>query len=243
MKRNKIKQLSVMLSLMILSKNDINSLELDNLLGNSHYIYQEIDNPEYGDYLIHAFISLPSYIKKFLADNSLEIIVSGKNDYIENIYRKLYPDQDIENKAGVTIDYAGKLIAAVEGCSFDEEIPLSLHGNYSEEQLIKANLTLLMYHQVGHLIDRYFDNMSNSKVFLNCFSYERFHIRYIISSFLGSNDDFTMYEFFATSYACYLAYPKYFENICPLTYNFFDTYLKELITTKNETKSIDIFRK
>ena len=210
MKKNKIKQLGVMLSLIILSNNDIKPQELDNILGTSHYIYQEIDNPEYGNVLFNAFNSLPSFIKDFLADNFLEIIVSGNNDYVENIYRKLYPDINVEDKAGVTIDYAGKLIATVEGCSYDGETKVFIKDkNISKEELTKINLTLLMYHQVGHLIDRYLDNLSKSNLFLNCFSQERFQFCHQVAAFVGYYDEnMNVNEYFATAFACYLAYPR-----------------------------------
>lgn len=238
MKKNKIKQLGVMLSLIILSNNDINPEELDNILGTSHYIYQEIDNPEYGDTLIHAFISLPTYVKKFLADNSLEIIVSGNSDYVESIYRNLYPDIEITDKAGVTIDYAGKLIAAVEGCSFDGDSKVFIKNkNISKEELIEINLTLLMYHQVGHLIDRYFNNLSESSYFLGCFSQEGYQFRFQVASFVGFYDEnMNIYEYFATTFACYLKYPEYFKSVCPMTYNFFNKYIKGQLIDKTNQK-------
>ena len=237
MKKSKIKQLSVMLSLLVLSQNDINPEELDNILGNSHYIYQEIDNPQYGNILFNAYTNLPGYIKKFLSDNSLDIIVAGNDDYIEKIYKEVYNTNDVEDKTAVTIDYAGNLIAIVEGCSFDIDKSIALQKKLTEEQLIKINLTLSMYHQIGHLIDRYLNDISKSDFFANCFIQEKLKFQYMTAGLFGYYEkNINLSEYFASTFACYLEYTRFFRQNCPYTFEFFEKYLKEGLIKNSKQK-------
>ena len=239
--RQKLKQVGVVFSLLILSNKDINSKELNDILNNVSETYCEINNPEYGDYLQKVYNELPEYLKIFLEKNSMHIIVMPNNDDLEKIYQDIYPRKDeLKKITGLTI--AEKLVALVEGCSHDENIQnyLYLKQGYSKEELYKFDLQHTMLHQIGHLVDIYYNYLSKTSSFLNgVYIKEQRDFSMQLCAFYNDNVDIRMncVEFFATAFATYILNPKYLEKRFQLTYNYMNgVYNKIIDKTKNKSK-------
>ena len=238
--RQKLKQISVLLSLIILSNKEVKVEELNNILGNLNGTYQEFGNPEYGKYLYDEYSNLPDYLKKFLEDNSMHIIVTENNESIKKIYHDVYPERkEFNNMLGLTI--GDNLLAIISGCIDYDNLSDSLYSNISEEDTKKMYLKYTMYYQIGHLIDIHLNNLSNENMFVNVLyrNEKDVFLRYQYKN-LGSLMDnvFSIKpdEFFASSFACYLLQPKYFKRICPNTYDYINKIVNEKLITKEKSK-------
>ena len=231
--KKKLKQISVMLSLLVMSDKNINSEELNNLLGNINTeVYQEIGNPEYGSYLYETYQELPEYLKLFLENNLMRIIVLENEDDVEKIYQSLYNNQtNVQNVSSLVI--VNKLLAFIEGCSNDEKLQNSdlLREGYTIEDLNKLNLRFIMFHQIGHLIDAHY-NIMNMRLFASIYIQEQEQFVRLQNNYV--NNDFIQYkinssEYFASAYAYYILYPKKLIKYCPKTFYFVNDIVKEMI--------------
>lgn len=237
--KQKLKQIGVVFSLLVLSNKEINSKEINNILNNVSETYIEIGNPEYGDYLRSVYNNLPEYIRNFLEENSMKIIVMPNSDDIENIYQDIYP-RNIKNKnlTGLTIEE--KLVALVEGCSHSDNIKKNLFvdRDYTDNQLNKFDLQYTMLHQIGHLVDIYYNYPSNSMYFLNTvYKNERKDFKYQLSQFYDdSNSIENVVEIFAYSFATYVLNPRFLKHYFPLAFNYMDELCNKMIE-ENKDKS------
>ena len=230
--KQKLKQIGVVFSLLVLSNKDINSKEINNILNNVSETYIEIGNPEYGDYLRSVYDELPEYIKNFLEKNYMRIIVMENHDDIEKLYQDIYPsDEEAKNFTGLTI--AENLIALVEGCSHDDNIRSYLYqnGEYTADELNKFDLRQTMLHQIGHLVDIYYNYLSKSNDFINkVYRTDIDKFRFQLSSFYNNvNTQEGVSEFFASIFSCYVLNPIYLKKNFLSAYQYMDNLVNTLM--------------
>ena len=237
--KQKLKQIGALFSLLVLSNRDIDTPKLEELLNNVSKTYIEIGNPEYGAFLYNVYNELPDYLKIFLEENLMHIIIMPNNDDIENIYKEIYPEKEKNQRmTGLTI--ADNLIAFVEGCSHDENINyrMYLKEEYNKDSLNKFDLQITMLHQIGHLIDVYYDYPSKSQHFLmSAYNEGRKNMFMHLNYFYNDKVDLKLnnHEYFALAFATYMLNPIFLKKSLPVTYNYMEEICNKIIN-KNKYK-------
>jgi hypothetical protein len=239
-RKEKLKQIAVIFSLIVMSNDRINSDDILTSLENEREVFQEWGNPECGDYLRGEYERMPDYLKSFLEENSMHLIITENNDTIEKLYHEVYPTF-YPTMGYSSLIISDKLMAIVDGSSHNSAINKSIPSSYSKDIIAgnRQNLKMMMYHQVGHLVDEFYDNISNSFIFIHAYRNDFIKFRQMISRGIiqlpNEKQIIDSTEFFATSFALYEIYPNYLQCFCPNTFEIIDGIVSNM-KEKNVSK-------
>ena len=246
MKRKKIRKLkaTLLLALVLTANSKKAYASDDNILDSTIY---NVGEPVFADDLYSKLNNLPSGVKEYLRVNNLKIVLLDDSNGAEECW---------QNATGY---YYGPIRGFTDSSSgITIYVEASMHPGYYETYSYASNgLTVeefnnkiaqgTLFHELGHFFDSaagfllsdsaYFNKIFNEEVYSYCET-----TQYIVDNTGIYANVSTPVEYFASAYACYVCYPESLKTNCPRTYEYIDSYMKninEQYTPKEEITSVE----
>ena len=190
--------------------------------------------------------NLPNCIEEIIVESGIDIVIVGIDGKLENMsgYSSV---KGLFRTRTNTIYIEGlvrdNVIETYRKKGVDEKLLEGL-TDYSLSQKISIDT---FFHEIGHVIDKYFNNASQTREFKKIHSNEKQGYKQT-TEFKLENRNIeanikTSIEYFASAFACYILYPDDLKLYAPDTYSFIDGLIKEYENNKTSNKELKILCK
>lgn len=231
MKKNEIKKLKFALLLTFLLASNPQKIYANNV-DDLEFNVETIGEPIFADELCDILRNFPSGIKEYLRLNNLNIVLL-EDPYGAEYYWEASGDTLLGSIRGFT-DTDNQVIyieSSMHPGYYENYYNIS--NEYTEEEFNYILTKDTLIHELGHFFDTASGfNLSQSEYFYQIFN-EEIVSYYNTTEFqvgnLGVYENISIpAEYFASSFSCYLNYPDSLRENCPLTYDYIDSYMKNL---------------
>lgn len=226
MKINIKELLSVMLTGAVLVNPVVENNNAYSVTNISDYV-ELVEEPKYVDDLMNVLKNYPQGLLQLLIDDGCKFTFIGRERWLEDvILRKYLPMFD-----GYARGYYNPESKHIYIESFPRtettmaKVKKSIYSkNYTDEELNSLIATSTLIHELGHAVDYYFNNISQSSSFKEVYKSEKSNfentiefdlLNYRIKANIANPD-----EYFAESSAAFFFYPEDLQINCPETYEY-----------------------
>lgn len=182
--------------------------------------------------------SLPDFVKEIMENKNTTINLIGSDNIIEEKFdikkaKGVYYSSDIWVESIYNNDLLHEIY--IDGLNFKL---IKFDSKDLNFKMIQSTLL----HEIGHLIDSNYKFVSDEDEFSNIY-FEEWPLYQKTNHFkiINHSNNYTIanpLEYFATTFACYITNKDELEELCPMTYSYFDKFILEH-STKEKTKSLN----